>query len=1152
MLYHDEAPAFRPGRLICPPSRGLQAAFSRHPTTLWQDGEPGNERPKDRASRANEAPRHKCRGFKVADRLTGKGAHSYGLKAGWKEQRTGFSRRPRPLQDYLRTMGAGMSALHTETAFEDEICAGLVAAGWLYDPEDAARYDREHALFPDDLIAWISVSQPKSWESLAAAHGANTGKVIMERLRKTLDTQGTLHVLRHGFEMLGLRKPISMAQFAPALSMNEDLQARYAANRLRVVRQVHYSLFNDNRIDLVLFLNGLPVATVELKTDYTQAVEDAVYQYKKDRPPRASGRNTPEPLLSFPGGALVHFAVSNSEVRMTTRLAGMETAFLPFNRGNQGGAGNAPNPNGYATAYLWEAVWRRDSWLEILGRYLVPRKNEKQQIVDSIFPRYHQLDVTRAVLAAVRREGPGGKYLIQHSAGSGKTNSIAWTAHFLADLHDERDQKVFQSVIVVSDRTVLDDQLQEAIMAFERTQGVVAIVTGDGASKSKELAQALAEGKKIVVCTIQTFPFALEKVRELAATEGKRFAVIADEAHSSQTNETAAKLRLVLSAEEQAELTDGGEVSVEDTLVAQMEAKAGADRARGITYVAFTATPKDKTLQLFGTLPDPSRLPGADNIPAAFHVYSMRQAIEEGFILDVLVNYTSYKVAFNLAHEGKAVSEVDRSQALKGIMGWVRLHEYNIAQRVGIVVEHFRAHVAHLLGGQARAMVVTASRKEAVRWQLAIRTYIREHGYPINTLVAFSGEVIDLACDPEPLTEQSARLNPALRGRGIRQAFKEGEYAILLVANKFQTGFDEPLLCGMYVDKKLGGIQAVQTLSRLNRAYPGKDTTYVVDFINDPADILAAFQKYHATAELSGVTDPNLIYDLRAKLDSQGLYDSFEVDRVAEAVVRGKRQSEIDAALTPVADRLLRRFKAAQEGLKAEEAGGQAVKAARDALEVLILFKRDIGAYVRLYTFLCQIFDYGNTDIEKRSIFFKLLHRLLDFGRETEGVDLSSLAMTHYSVKDLGTRNLGLHESTAGYKIDPTGEVGTGQVRDQEKETLDAIIAMVNELFVGELTSGDKLVYVNNVIKGKLLECEVLIEQAVNNTKEQFANSPDLDQRILDAVMDALSSFSSMSKQALASAKIRLELKEILLGPAGLYEALRAKGVEAGAAEQGG
>lgn len=1034
-----------------------------------------------------------------------------------------------------------MTIIYTEKAFEDEICANLAATGWLYDPADAIRYDRENALFPDDLIAWIQAGQPQSWEAIVKTHGTNATKAVMERLRKTLETQGALSVLRNGFEIRGARQPIILAQFKPALAMNEELQARYAANRLRVVRQVRYSVNNENSIDLVLFLNGLPVASVEIKTDYTQAVEDAVYQYKKDRLPKVAGRNTPEPLLSFPGGALVHFAVSNSEVRMTTKLAGINTIFLPFNRGNNGGAGNSPNPKGYATAYLWEEVWQRDSWLEILGRYLVPKKNDKKQIVDSIFPRYHQLDVTRKVLAAVRSEGPGGKYLIQHSAGSGKTNSIAWTAHFLADLHDENNEKVFQSVVVVSDRTVLDAQLQEAITAFERTQGVVAIISGEGASKSKELAKALADGKKIVVCTIQTFPFALEKVRELAATEGKRFAVIADEAHSSQTNETATKLKLVLSAEEQEELADGGEVSVEDTLVAQMEAKASADKAKGITYVAFTATPKDKTLQLFGTLPDPSRPPANDNIPAPFHVYSMRQAIEEEFILDVLKNYTNYKVAFNLAHDGTAV-DVDKNKALKGIMGWVKLHPYNISQKVQVVVEHFRENVAHLLGGQAKAMVVTGSRKEAVRWQLAIRKYIQDKGYNINTLVAFSGEIIDLDSDPEPLKESSLRLNPMLKGQGIRDAFKKGDYAILLVANKFQTGFDEPLMCGMYVDKKLGGIQAVQTLSRLNRAYRGKDTTYVVDFINDPEDILAAFKKYHTTAELSGVTDPNIIYDLRAKLDGQVLYDSFEVDRVAEAVVLGKKQSELDAALTPVADRLLKLFKDAQDRFKTSEPNTQIANVAKNDMDTLILFKRDIGTYVRLYGFLCQIFDYGNTDIEKRAIFFKLLHRLLDFGREIDGVDLSSLAMTHYSVKNLGTRNLMLNNGKPGDKIDPTSQVGTGQVRDKEKESLDAIVAMVNDLFVGELTPGDKLVYVNNVIKGKLLECEVLIQQAVNNTKEQFANSPDLDDRILDAVMDALSAFSSMSKQALESAKIRMEMKEILLGPAGLYDALRAKG----------
>ena len=577
-------------------------------------------------------------------------------------------------------------SIHKEIHLEDEICADLAAAGWLYEAGDNARYDRAQALFVDDVVEWIKASQPKAWEAIEKGNGASAAKVVAERLRKALDAQGTLEVLRHGFEVMGVKQAIAMCQFRPAFGMNADLQFRYAANRLRVVRQVHYSLHHENSIDLVLFVNGIPVATGELKSHYMQSLQDAIYQYKTDRLPAFKPKNAPEPLLAFPGGALVHFAVSNAEAAMTTRLAGLDTNFLPFNRGHDGGAGNPPKA-GIATDYLWKEVWQRDSFLQILGRYLVPVRNAKKQLTGWIFPRYHQLTVTRKLVAAVANDGPGGKYLIQHSAGSGKTNSIAWTAHFLADLHDAEDHKVFDTVIVISDRTVLDAQLREAIESFERTRGVVAVVTGEGASKSKELAEALAAGKKIVVCTIQTFPFALEEVRKLAATRDKRFAVIADEAHSSQTNETAARLKLVLSAAELAELQDGGEVTTEDILAAQMAAKAGQEDA-GISYVAFTATPKDKTLQLFGTRPDPARPPAPDNIPAPFHVYSMRQAIEEGFILDVLKTYTAYKVAFSLAHKGQAIdaTEVDKSEAMKGIMGWVRLHEYNIAQRVQVVV----------------------------------------------------------------------------------------------------------------------------------------------------------------------------------------------------------------------------------------------------------------------------------------------------------------------------------------------------------------------------------------------------------------------------------------------------------------------------------
>ncbi|MEI8396781.1 MAG: type I restriction endonuclease [Rhodospirillaceae bacterium] len=482
-------------------------------------------------------------------------------------------------------------SLHKEIAFENEICADLAAEGWLYAEGDAARYDRARALFPADLLAWLQETQPKAWEALTKSHGASAEAVLLDRVRKHLDERGTLEALRHGVDLLGLRQPLILAQFKPALGMNPELLARYAANRLRVVRQVRYSVHTENALDLVLFLNGLPVATVELKSDFTQSVEDAVDQYRFDRNPRPKAQSAAEPLLEFPRGALVHFAVSTSEVRMTTRLQGAETRFLPFNRGNAGGAGNPPNPQGHRTAYLWREIWERHGWLEILGRYLVAKRDSKKQTTAIIFPRYHQLDVTRGLVATVLAEKPGKKYLIQHSAGSGKTNSIAWTAHFLADLHDADHSKLFDTVLVVSDRTVLDSQLQEAIFDFERTTGVVATIKGESQSKSGELATALSGGKKIVVCTIQTFPFALKAVLELAATQGKCFAVIADEAHSSQTGEAAAKLKQVLSAEELKDLADGGEVGTEDLLAVQMAARAND---AGITYVAFTATPKAK------------------------------------------------------------------------------------------------------------------------------------------------------------------------------------------------------------------------------------------------------------------------------------------------------------------------------------------------------------------------------------------------------------------------------------------------------------------------------------------------------------------------------------------------------------------------------
>jgi type I restriction enzyme R subunit len=1039
-----------------------------------------------------------------------------------------------------------MSDLHKEINLENEICAYLAANGWLYSAGDATSYDRGRAVFTADVIAWLQATQTQAWEALSKNHGPQTAEVVVGRLRDALNQRGTLDVLRHGVEIIGLRQPLALAQFKPALAMNPEILAKYGANRLRIVRQVHYSVHNENSIDLVLFLNGLPVATCELKSDFTQSVDDAVDQYRFDRDPRPKGQGAVEPLLSFPNGALVHFAVSNMTVMMTTQLIGGVTKFLPFNRGDKGAAGNPANEKGgHRTAYLWEEVWARDSWLEILGRYIVAQKDKKKQITKIIFPRFHQLDATRKLQAAVLAEGAGGKYLIQHSAGSGKTNSIAWSAHFLADLHSLQHEKLFDTVLVISDRKVLDSQLQDAVFDFGRTTGVVVTIKGESASKSGELAEALAGGKKIVVCTIQTFPFALKAVQELAATQGKRFAVIADEAHSSQTGEAAAKLKALLSPEELQELADGGEVSTEDLLAAQMSARSAE---HGITYVAFTATPKAKTIELFGRRPDPSLPASVSNLPAPFHVYSMRQAIEEGFILDVLRNYTPYKLAFKLAHNGKELDdkEVERSEALKGIMRWVRLHPYNIAQKVQVVVEHFRENVAPLLNGNAKAMVVVASRLEAVRWQLAIDKYIKDQGYKIATLVAFSGEINDPQSGPDSFSETSRMLNPNLRGRDMREAFNTDEYQILLVANKFQTGFDQPLLCGMYVDKRLAGITAVQTLSRLNRAHDGKDTTYVVDFVNDPEEILTAFKTYYDTAELANVTDPHLVFDLRMKLDALGFYDEFEVNRIVEVEFNPKsKQSDLAAALEPVISRLLQRYKSAQERLKIAVARNDAKTAedAKNELNALVLFKHDMSVFQRMYAFLSQIFDYGNTAIEKRFIFYKRLLPLLEFGREREGIDLSRVILTHHNLKDQGKRNVPLGEGESP-KLNPLTESGGGSVQEKEKARLAEIITKVNDLFEGDLTEDDRLVYVNNVIKGKLLESVILVQQAANNTKEQFANSPDLSNELLNAIMDALAAHNTMSKQALESERVRSGLREILLGPAQLYETLRSRAEE--------
>jgi len=1023
---------------------------------------------------------------------------------------------------------------HRERAFEDEVVAHLAAHGWLEGRSDG--YDRELALYPEDVLGWLEETQPTELAKLGRLHNGDTGKVVLKRLAEMLDKDGTLAVLRRGFKHVSAR--FDMCQFKPAQGLNPTTLARYGQVRCRVVRQLRYSLNQANdALDLAFFVNGVPVATAELKTDFTQSVRDAIAQYRHDRPPRDPATNRDEPLLQFKRRALVHFAVSTDEVWMTTRLEGKGTRFLPFNLGNDGGAGNPANDAGYRTAYLWERVLERESLLDIVANFAhleqstvvaspLSRARERGtggegQRESLIFPRYHQWDAVRALVGTARAEGPGHSYLIQHSAGSGKSNSIAWLAHRLASLHDAQDAKRFDSVIVVTDRTVLDAQLQETIYQFEHKSGVVKRIEAKAGVKSEQLATALLNRTPIIIVTLQTFPWALEAIRTQGTLRARRFAVIADEAHSSQSGSAASALSKALTTEQREE---GVEVSAEDVLLAEME-----DRAThpNISFFAFTATPKAKTLLRFGRRPQPDLPPSETNMPVAFHVYTMQQAIEEGYILDVLQNYTPYRLAFKLAHNGQEYdqAEVDQAAAMQGLMRWVRLHPYNISQKVQIIVEHFRENVQRLLGGHAKAMVVTGSRKEAVRYKLALDAYIHQQGYSdLAALVAFSDEVSDLESGPSPFSEHT--MNPGLKGRDIRAAFKGDDYQVLIVANKYQTGFDQPLLCAMYVDKRLDGITAVQTLSRLNRVAPGKDTTYVLDFVNDPDEILAAFKPYYKRAELAGVTDPNLIHALQAKLDDAQLYTESEIATFVKVYLdpQGK-QAALQAALAPAVERFRVRWRAAKDADDKKQ------------LDELAIVRKDLASFVRLYDFLSQIINYGDTELEQRAIFFRLLVPLLATDRLSEEIDLSGVQLTHYRLKDQGTRRLNLKEGDGDYGLVPPGEVGSAEGRDPLLAKLAAIIQRMNDLFEGELSEADLLSYAHH-IRDKMLENQTLEQQAQHNTKEQFALG-DFRAAMMEAVADGLESYQSMAGQVLGNERVREGFAAVLLDV--VYAALKER-----------
>ncbi|MEO6354282.1 MAG: DEAD/DEAH box helicase family protein [Burkholderiaceae bacterium] len=1073
-----------------------------------------------------------------------------------------------------------MRSQASELNFQNDILAAMQANGWLLGK--SAAYNRERALYESDLLAFVQTSQPDEWARYQAIYPVDPERHFLERVTQQLNksdpnaaaslthtelrTYGTLGVLRHEVRDRGCR--FKLVQFKPDHNLNPDTLARYQANRLRVVPELVYSPYATAahlaqtgrqakawRIDLVLFVNGIPVVTMELKSEFMQAIDNAKRQYCQTRLPRDPATNKPEPLLSFKRGALVHFAVSQFEVYMATRLAGDDTYFLPFNKGSAGGgAGNdAPlDANRYATDYLWNAVLLPDNLLQVLGRFVHLQIEEKEdwegrkaKKESLIFPRYHQWDAVKQILASVALEGAGQKYLIQHSAGSGKSNSIAWVAHQLASLYDAQGDKQFHSVIVVTDRTVLDDQLQDTIHQFEHADGVVGRINnkdGDG-SKSEKLAAALAQSQPIIIVTIQTFPFVLKAIEDSVILKTRRYAVIADEAHSSQSGSTASKLKQVLMLDARA---DGDDISSEDVVNDAIQASIVSRKgSSNLSYLAFTATPKAKTLELFGRLPHPALPPSQTNLPVAFHEYTMRQAIEEGFILDVLKNYTTYKVAYQLAQQAQALdAEVDSKKAGTRLNQWVKLHPTNIAQKVRIIIEHFRANVAGLLGGQAKAMVVTGSRKEAVRYKLAFDAYIAEkmasgrggaRGYEqIRAMVAFSGEVEDA---DSTYTERS--MNPLLKGRDMRRAFDSDDFQVMLVANKFQTGFDQPKLCAMYVDKKLGGVECVQTLSRLNRVYPGKmeSGTFVLDFFNDPQDIIDAFQPYYRSAALADVSNPNLVYDLQQKLNSLGIYQWQEVEQFCSAFYRKSvNKAALGNYCKPARDRWIGRHKSVLAALKIAKQMFERTKKTGDPVlmanaetslkdcmlekDRLEIFRKDLQSFSRFYEFMAQIVAYGDTRLEKLNLFAKHLRPMLreDTSVEDE-VDLSTVVMTHYRLSEIRKQDLKLQQDSTDYKLQPGNDLGSGKPKDKLEELLSQILQRLNELFVTDGLSDADMVNYAYAILDKVRENSTVMDQIQNNSAEQ-ALLGDFSKAVDDAVMDSSAAHQNQMMQYLSSPQI--------------------------------
>ena len=980
----------------------------------------------------------------------------------------------------------------TERRFETEIEHWLTTAGidlQRYESRDPKGFDVDLGLYPDDLIGFVRDTQPDQWARLERIHKGKVQEKFLKRVASEMDKRGLIEVLRHGVEDVGAR--IKLVQFAPGSDLNELLAEKYWANRMSIVRQLRYSKRNNNSVDTVLMVNGIPVVTMELKNPLTgQTYRDAITQYKKDRSPA-------ELLFKLNRRAIVHFAVDTDEVRMTTKLAGQDTVFLPFNRGVDNGAGNPVSEGKYKTSYLWEEVLERDSLLDILHRFvqLVPNVDDSRKD-KVIFPRYHQLDAVRRMIGDAREKGAGNNYLIQHSAGSGKSNTIAWLAYHLANLHDEHQQAVFDSIIVITDRRVLDKQLQNTIYAMDHTQGVVVKVD----KNSQQLTDALGRGDKIIISTLQKFPFV--DVSQVA-TKGKRFAIIVDEAHSSQTGEASERLKQVLadtasagreSEDELLERYARAEAQVEDEQLdvdEQIAAElATHGKAENLSFFAFTATPKQKTLEIFGT-----PVPGGTPVP--FHVYSMRQAIQEGFILDVLENYTTYKTYYQVGKKTVDDPNYSKKQANKALGKYLSLHPHNLRQKAEIIIEHFRTNVVHQIGGEAKAMLVTGSRLHAVRYYFAFRDYIKQKGYTdLGVLVAFSGNVDDEGHD---YTEEELNGFPESE---LPEKFASGEYQILIVAEKYQTGFDQPLLHTMYVDKVLHGVKAVQTLSRVNRVHPGKADTFILDFVNSAEDIQQAFQDYYISTGIEEETDPNIVYDQYHYLASFRLWTDDEIEGFAKVFfTESRRQTNLDfGKLNAYLDPAVARFDALDGD---------------DKLDARSIFNK----FNRNYDFLTHIISYEDERLHKFAAYAKLLTRKLHIDGDPAPHLDDEVTLQYYRVQATYQGSISLSNQDGMLANNPNA----GSPTPDEADALSAILAKLNERWGTDFTHMDRVI---EQLAEDMAEDDE-IKRRAHNSLELFEII--YKERIQDIVLERMNQNQDFALKYLSDPTFQADIDKILL-----------------------